>query len=164
MSGDLTSLPRRSQFGFGKNAGAHNPGGDKEGLSAAEPQLDFCRLFNAAPCPYLVLAPDLTIPGVNDAYLRATLTRREEIIGRSLFEVFPDNPGDPDATGVRNLGASLTRVLEHGCPDALAVQRYDIRRPDGSFEERYWSPINTPVFGDGGNMLYIIHHVHDVTE
>ena len=49
----------------------------------------------------------------------------------------------------------------------MAVQRYDIRRPDtegGQFEERYWSPINTPVFSPNGEIAYIIHRVEDVTE
>ena len=51
---------------------------------------------------------------VNGAYLRATLTRGEDILGRGLFEVFPDNPADPNATDVWSLRASLNRVLHHG--------------------------------------------------
>jgi len=38
-------------------------------------------------------------------------TRREAIVGRHMFDVFPDNPADVGATGVRNLRASLERVL-----------------------------------------------------
>src|SRR5579883_2878739 len=139
------------------------PSEEQGALGATAARLDYRRL-DAAPGPYLILAPDLTILGVNEAYLHATLTRRQEIVGRHLFTVFPDNPGDPAATGVRNLGASLRRVLEQGRPDTMAVQKYDIRRPDGTFEERYWSPINAPVLGDDGRVLYIIHHVQDVTE
>jgi signal transduction histidine kinase len=47
------------------------------------------------------------------------------------------------------------------------VQKYDIRRPEtdgGGFEERYWSPVNSPVFGSDGEIVYIIHRVEDVTE
>ena len=36
---------------------------------------DFQLLFESAPGLYLVLAPDLTIVAVSDAYLRATMTR-----------------------------------------------------------------------------------------
>src|SRR5262249_1861329 len=97
------------------------------------------------------------------AYLRATMTNREGILGRGLFEVFPDNPADPAATGVTNLRASLDRALRDRVPDAMAVQKYDIRRPDGTFEERYWSPLNTPVLEDGEVKL-IIHYVEDVTD
>ncbi len=131
------------------------------------PALDFRALFEAAPDLYLVLAPDLTIVAVSDAYLRATLTVREAILGRSLFEVFPDNPDDATATGVANLRASLSRVLKSRAPDAMAVQKYDLRRSDGSatvFEERYWSPINSPVCGPDGAVSHIIHRVEDVTE
>ncbi len=132
----------------------------------AEP-LDFRALFESAPGLFLVLRPDFTIVAVSDAYLRATKTRREDIVGRGLFEVFPDNPNDPAATGVRNLRASLLRVRERRVADTMAVQKYDIRRPDsegGGFEERYWSPANSPVLKRGtGELLYIIHRVEDVT-
>src|ERR671925_570583 len=74
---------------------------------------DFRTLFETAPDLYLVLAPDFTIVAASDAYLRATMTKREEILGRGIFDVFPDNPDDPTATGVRNLRTSLERVLEN---------------------------------------------------
>jgi signal transduction histidine kinase/CheY-like chemotaxis protein len=95
------------------------------------------------------------------------MTTRDDIMGRSIFDVFPDNPDDPQATGVRNLHDSLERVVSRRGPDAMAVQKYDVRRPDtvgGEFEERYWSPINSPVFGQQGELEYIIHCVTDVTE
>src|SRR5262249_16803376 len=91
---------------------------------------DFRALFESAPGLYLVLDPHLRIVAASDAYLRATMTKREEILGRGIFEVFPDNPGDEGATGVRNLSASLKRVLQNRVTDALAVQKYDIRRPE----------------------------------
>jgi PAS domain S-box-containing protein len=128
---------------------------------------DFRTLFERAPGLFLVLQPDLTIVAVSDAYLEATMTRREEIVGRALFEVFPANPDDPAATGVSNLRASLDRVRSSLVPDTMAVQKYDIRRPDedgGGFEERYWSPVNTPIVGSDGKLSYIVHRVEDVTE
>ena len=129
--------------------------------------LDFRSLFESAPGCYLVLDPELVIVAVSDAYLHATMTRREDILGRGLFEVFPDNPDDPDATGVGNLRASLDRVRHGRVSDTMAVQKYDIRRPEaegGGFEIRYWSPLNTPVLRADGDLAYIIHRVEDVTE
>jgi signal transduction histidine kinase/DNA-binding response OmpR family regulator len=133
--------------------------------SSATPP-DFQALFQSAPGLYLVLAPDLAILAVTDAYLHATMTKREDILGRGVFDVFPDNPNDPSATGVRNLRTSLQRVLQDKTSDAMAVQKYDIRKPEsegGGFEERYWSPVNSPVLGPDGKVLYIIHRVEDVT-
>ena len=119
------------------------------------------------PGLYLVLTPDLSIVAVSEAYLRATMTKRDDILGKGIFEVFPDNPEDLGATGVRNLRASLRRVLTEKCADTMAVQKYDIRRPEsegGGFEERYWSPVNAPALSSNGEVSYIIHRVEDVTD
>ncbi|HEY0811570.1 MAG TPA: PAS domain-containing sensor histidine kinase [Longimicrobiales bacterium] len=127
-------------------------------------------IFRAAPSPYLILnndSPRFTIVEVNDSYLGATNTARANIIGRALFNVFPDNPDEVSATGERNLRASLETVIRTGRPHAMAIQKYDIPRPasvGGGFEERYWTPLNTPVFNKGGRLTHIIHYVEDVTE
>jgi PAS domain S-box-containing protein len=121
-------------------------------------------LFESLPALFVILTPELNIVSVSEAYLKATLTRREDLLGRGLFEVFPDNPADLAANGVSNLRASLDRVCETGVPDTMAIQRYDIRGRDGTFEERYWSPINSPVLGTDGRIEYLIHRVEDVTE
>jgi signal transduction histidine kinase len=134
---------------------------------AVTPAPDFRALFQSAPGLYLVLTPELSIVAVSDAYLRATMTEREGILGRGIFEVFPDNPDDPNAAGVRNLRASLERVRRDRVPDAMPVQKYDIRRPEsegGGFEERFWSPVNSPILGPAGALAYIIHQVEDVTD
>ena len=85
--------------------------------------LDFRSLFESVPGAHLVLDRELVIVVVSDAYLRVTMTRREEILGRGLFDVFPDNPDDPEATGVKNLRASLDWVQRDRLPDTMAVQR-----------------------------------------
>ncbi|MCE3294955.1 MAG: domain S-box protein [Crocinitomicaceae bacterium] len=128
------------------------------------PSIDFKQLFEATPGLYLILSPNLHIIAVNDSYNKATMTRREEILGRHLFDVFPDNPDDQSADGVSNLQSSLNYVLKHKKPHTMAVQKYDIRRPDGSFEVRYWSPLNTPLLDNNGEVSCIIHRVEDVTE
>nr|WP_262379856.1 PAS domain-containing sensor histidine kinase [Nonomuraea sp. PA05] len=126
--------------------------------------LDYERLFEALPSPYLIMTADFTIVTINQAYADATMIDREAVAGRPMFEVFPDNPDDPDADGVRNLRRSLQTVVDSGRPDALALQRYDIRTPEGGFVERYWSPVNTPVFADDGSVAFIVHRVQDVTD
>ncbi|MES4907023.1 MULTISPECIES: SpoIIE family protein phosphatase [unclassified Streptomyces] len=145
-------------------------------------QIDYEALFEATPSPNLVVGPDLVIVAVNEAYLEATRCRREDLLGRHIFDAFPDNPADPNATGTRNLGASLQRVLATGERDSMALQKYDIPVPgaegegecgegesrgprdEGRFEERYWSPLNTPVLGPDGSVRWIIHRVEDVTD
>ena len=125
---------------------------------------DFRALFENAPGLYLVLDPGLVIVAVTDAYAAATMTARDAIVGQHLFDVFPDNPDDPSTEGVRNLRASLERVVRDNVVDVMPVQKYDIRRPDGVFEQRFWSPTNSPVRTDDGQLRYIIHRVEDVTD
>lgn len=129
---------------------------------------DFRSIFEAAPGLHLVLAPDaphFTMLAASDARLAATLTTRDATIGRSLFEVFVDaNPDNPEPSGVANLRASLEAVLLTREPHQMAVQRYDLRRPDGSWDMRYWSPRNVPVLASGGAVRYIVHFVQDVTD
>ena len=91
---------------------------------------DFKALFDAVPGLYLVLDPNLRVVAVTDAYAQATMIRRNDIIGMHVFDLFPDNPCDPSADGVRNLRASFNQVIQSRQPDALMVQRYDVRKPD----------------------------------
>jgi PAS domain-containing protein len=140
---------------------------DLSGHASTPFPVDACQtLFESAPEQLLVLDPSFRIVAASDAYLQATMKKREEIIGRGLFEVFPDNPADPEATGVRSLTASLNRVLREKKPDVMVMQKYDIQRPEtegGGWEERYWSPVNAPVFGANNEIAFIIHRVTDVT-
>ncbi len=130
-------------------------------------EVNYQLLFERCRAAQLVLDPQLRIIAVSEAYLAATMTRRDRILGQPLFEVFPDNPADPTATGTRNLRASLERVIRYRRTDTMAVQKYDIRRPEaegGGFEVRYWSPVNSPILDPQGTLLHIVHEVMDVTE
>lgn len=122
------------------------------------------QLFKACPGKVLVLRPEnFEIVAVTDEYLKATMTRESDIVGNTLFEMFPDAPDDAAADGVKNLLMSLQRVLSLKIPDIMAVQRYPIRLPDGTFEERFWSPVNSPVLNEAGAVDFIMHRVEDVT-
>jgi signal transduction histidine kinase len=140
---------------------------EKGATNGAKGPIDFRALFESSPGLHLVLDPELRIVAVSNAYLAATMTQRERIVGHGIFDVFPDNPDDPGASGVQNLRASLERVRMHSRADTMAVQQYDIQRPDedgGGFEVRHWSPVNSPVFDEHKRLAYIIHRVEDVTE
>ena len=132
-------------------------------------QLNFQTIFECAPGAYLVVQADenFTIVAVSNNYLQATKTHRETIINKGLFEIFPDNPEDALANGTHHLRASLERVICDKKIDTMPVQKYDIPLPaeeGGGFEKRYWSPINTPIVGENGDIEFILHRVEDVTE
>ena len=133
-------------------------------IAVASGALDYQSLFSAAPAGFLILDSDLVIVEVNEAYCRLTMTKRNNIIGQSVFAVFPDNPNDSAADGVRNVRASFGRVLKFRRTDAIAALKFDIRGPQGGFETRYWNSVNSPVLGEDGKVQWIIHHADDVTE
>lgn len=130
---------------------------------------NFQLLFEALPHLVLVLTPgpDFIMVAANEGRLRGTNTRREDCIGRSIFEVFGRNPDGQSEFGAGVLRASLERVVQTGKPDRMAITKYDIPRPaseGGGFEVRYWSPLNVPVLDDRGEVRYIIHQTEDVTD
>lgn len=125
-------------------------------------------LFESAPGSYLVLTPgDYEIVAASEAYLRATMATREQLVGKRLFDVFPDDPARPDPEAAARLLASLQRVTRERRADVLGVEFYPIQRPEslgGGFEDRYWSIVHSPVPGPDGEVAFIIHRAEDVTE
>jgi len=126
----------------------------------------FSRLFEASPAPLLVLATDaprFTIREVNSAFLSATMRSRDDVIGRGMFEAYPGNPEGAGADGVKILRASLERVLASRRTESVPDFKYDVLRPDGTFEARWWSPVNSPVLDHDGVVEAILHNANDVT-
>lgn len=123
-------------------------------------------IFESLPDLYLILDPKLNIVAASDAYLRATMVSREEIIGHYAFDIFPENPNDLTSNSFNNAMSSFQRVLKNKTADILGTLKYDIRRPESkgrTFEERFWSVVNTPLVADN-KVTYIIHRVEDVTQ
>ena len=85
--------------------------------------LDFQRLFDASPNPYLVLDRDLNIATANKAYLAATQRELSDIVGRWAWEAFPTDPETE-----RQAVASFERVIATKQPDVMALLRFDTPR------------------------------------
>ncbi|MFD8305882.1 PP2C family protein-serine/threonine phosphatase [Streptomyces sp. NPDC059690] len=128
--------------------------------------IDYAGVFQCLPGMVALLTPDLVYADANEEFLRVSGRRRDQVVGRYLFDVFPDNPNDGAASGMRNLAASLQRVLDTGERDAMALQRYDVEDPErqGEWQERYWSPVNAPVLDQDGKVVLLVHRVEEVTE
>jgi PAS domain S-box-containing protein len=135
-------------------------------IDAAAPEAsgapDYSTLFRVLPSPYMAIDRDLNYVDVNDAYCAVLERSREELLGRNIFDAFPDD-GD---SGVR-LRASFQRVLDTGQPDSLALIPYPIERPasrGGGFEMRFWSAVHVPLFDAEGRVRFIVQNTVDVTE
>lgn len=127
-------------------------------------------VFNGALSGNCLLTPtaDPIILAVNDKFVVASGRRRDQLLGKHLFALFPADPDDSMDTGEAALRCSLTRVLANEKPETLEVQRYPIqvKRPSGElvYEERYWTADNNPIFSEEGKLLCISHTTRDITD
>lgn len=126
---------------------------------------DLVSIFSALPSASLLLSPEFVIEAVSDAYLTASSTQRANLVGHYVFDVFPDNPNDPEAHAVRDVRAAMAQVVATGQPHEQPVQPYDIPDPKqpGRFIEHYWQARNVPVLDEQARVTHIIHTVVDIT-
>ena len=129
--------------------------------------IDFQRLFNLSPNLYMLLDKGLRYVTANEAYLRATASRLEDLVGRHVLAAFPNDPQDPGNVPARLLRESFERVLSRRAPDTLALIPYRVpqQTPEGVvMQDRYWSATHTPVLDERGEVAFILQHTVDVTE
>lgn len=128
--------------------------------------IDYEAVFKGLPGMVALLTPELVYADVNEDFLRISGRTREQVVGRYIFDVFPENPDNPTSKGMHNVQTSMRRVVATGERDTMALQRYDVESPErpGQWEERYWSPVNAPVFGPDGKVVLVVHRVEEVTE
>jgi PAS domain S-box-containing protein len=125
--------------------------------------VDYAAVFLAMPTPCVLVTTEFVIVAANPAYMKATGRGSDDLIGRGLFEVFPES--NPDFHGERNVRGSLNRVMQTGRPHTMALQRYDVpvTGSPGAFEERWWALVNAPVAGPNGPVEWILIRAEDVT-
>lgn len=122
-------------------------------------EVDYARVFDVLPSPFMLLDANLRYISANKAYLEATGRSLDELVGQHVMDVFP-NTG---VSGTR-LQESFNRVVATGQPDTLAYLPYPIPRPDGGYEDRYWTAIHVPVLASDGSVEYVLQNTVDVTE
>lgn len=133
------------------------------------PPLLYERVFKSSPIGAYLLSPtqEVTILDVNDSFLHRVSFTRDDMVGKGLFEVFPDNPADPADTGVEALRQSIAKAVLTGEVQLMAAQRFPIKKilPNGEvvFEERFWNASNTPIFAEDGSVLCVYHATIEVT-
>ena len=124
-------------------------------------EINFKALFEEAPGLILVLNPSYTILAISDAYVEATYTKREDLVGKYFFDVFQDTK---NTTAVAETKASLEYVLKNKKSHVIPMLRMEIKNLAGVLEEKYWNPINKPILTKDNQVQFIVHIVKDLTE
>jgi PAS domain S-box-containing protein len=132
------------------------------------PENGYKNIFYNSEATMLIISIDkplYTIIDVNNAYLGATNSTREALIGTSVFGAFPANPTDEESKNIERTIFSFDEAIRKKKPHTMSNYRYDIPIPGtNKFEERWWTTTNTPVMDDDDNVLYLIHSPINVTE
>lgn len=124
--------------------------------------IDFLQIFQRTPQASLILTPDLVIVEANALYQTTVGVSGEELVGRTVFDAFPAR----EETALRQLSASFEEVMQTGTAHTLDLLFFPLLRrgPEGeTWEERFWSVINTPILDANGRVAYILNSVADVT-
>jgi PAS domain-containing protein len=137
---------------------------DPQALLSGTAPPDYRLIFDAMPGMCLILDTAFKIIAQNAEHAKATLSTNKSVIGKPIYEVFPDNPNDSYDSGVSAVRQSLLNVLKTRKRDEMPIVRYDVQPFGGQFEERYWTITNSPVLGSDGFVHWIINRAEDVTE
>src|SRR5689334_8200884 len=107
---------------------------------------------------------DLRVRGLNGPYEAISLRQRNEMLGCSVAELFPDNPHDPQASGLELLAASVEAALGRNGTDVMPIMRYDITAPHDPnlFLPNVWTARNIAVH-DGYGPIGVLHQVTEIT-
>lgn len=128
--------------------------------------VDYKQLFVHLPDQYFIIEPQppYTFLAVNEAYSTMVNKPIDKIVGRPLFDVFPDLSDRAIKTGKGDLEISFERCVQTKQPDVMDIIRYDIPNPDDEFEVHYWQVTHSPILNDKNTVVAILQSPHDVTE
>lgn len=121
-------------------------------------------VFDSVLAPFALLSTDLRYVAVNSAYCAIVGRTVDDMLGRLVFDVFPEPEpsSEPSAAGLRY---SLETALETGEPHTMPLLRYDVAEVDGEAPvERYWHVSNVPIPRGDGTPWLVLNHPEEVTD
>ncbi len=127
----------------------------------------FVSAFKAIPFPILILFPDdpvFSVAEVNPAFLKIVNRNESDILGKSIFDFFPENKlKSPKPTN--DLLKSLREVTSSKKPHKMPVQKYVVGgEGNNNTEKRYFECENIPLLSECGKLEHIVFTAKDITE
>jgi PAS domain S-box-containing protein len=119
--------------------------------------IDFPALFKDIPTPLMMLDHRLCFISTNDCYLAMTGRTSDDLIGRFVFDAFPDA-----ADRVAVTKAAFERALA-GETTRLARNVFAIEAADGVVTDIWWDCEQRPVRGHDGAIVGVLQHANNVS-
>lgn len=110
------------------------------------------------PIASMTLDRDLIFKNANQAYSRAVRRNREDLVGKYVFDAFPDSE-----ERVEKVKTAFLQTLA-GEITKLQLVPYQLLLPDGSMEDRLWDIENQPLYSTEGDIIGLVQFCEDVTE
>ncbi len=124
----------------------------------------FQRIFNSsAACVLLQVSdPEYIIIAVSNKYLDLTSTKRIDLVGKNIFDIFPDQQQEP--SGAITTRKAILTVCSEGKPVVIPDYLYYIHSPQtGKLEPYWWKSTFEPIFDEYGNVEYVLGTAVDQT-
>lgn len=120
-------------------------------------------IVDAVLTPLALLTSDLRFLAVNRAYCEIVGRTAQDLVGRDVFEVFPDHDDLGEAEpGLRD---SLESAMSTGQAQSVSLLRSDMALVDGGpMVERYWHVSNVPIPRPDGTAWLILNNPEEVSE
>lgn len=129
--------------------------------------IDHQKLFQSLTSAYIVFDvndPNFTIIEENEAHASVAMVNRADVIGKPLFEAFPDTSEEYVKTGVSELLESIRTVVATGKSDVMPLLNYDLKDQSGELATKYWSVSHHPLFDGDGKVCAVYQATEDITE
>lgn len=125
-------------------------------------------IISASPTPSLILnanAPDFTIAEANEAFLHLTNSKRHHIIGKRIFDAFPQKADDSSSKRKKIIYNSLVHAFLVKKAHKITLLRYDmpVKQAKGH-GARFWNFDTYPILDDTGQVKFIVQNPVDVTQ
>nr|WP_294897629.1 PAS domain S-box protein [uncultured Pedobacter sp.] len=127
----------------------------------------FTKIFDLGPLPSLILCPNgshFTIQTANKAYLKTISPLLSDIIGKSIFEVFPFHADPENSSYFIGFKNSLLSVMDDKTAKKIEVVKFNLTVANSNnSEDRYFEVEIIPVLSEQDEVEYILLTLIDVT-
>lgn len=123
---------------------------------------DYQEIFMQSSALKVAVSTDFNVINASDGFLNATQNKRDIIVGKYIFDVFPKISNHIGVIFTNTMRDSFNRVLKDKEVYISPVVRY--QNSYNEDEVRYWKVVNTPIFDDHGEVKFISQRFMDVTD
>ncbi len=133
----------------------HDLNAERDGSGVVSTEFGFDDIKTDLPMIILDPGPGLKILSVNEALTAGTGTSRGRLLGRPVYDAFPENPKSSESECISHTFNAINQTTRLKAPQILTHQRYDIGNSNGIFKEYYWRMEFQPLLGSNDEVEFI---------